>query len=237
MLEEDEVPTPIMEERRRNLLALLLVGIAPSVSVIISFGTDGGIVSQVAYGLSKIWMLGLPLFWYLKIDGGSFSWSKPERGGYRMAIGLGLGMSALMVGAWLILGKWLDPDLLKDAVEPVGLLDKRLFFGGVVYWILVNSLLEEYVFRWFLVVKSESLVGSGNAAIALSAAIFVAHHTFALAFFGFPWWANLLASVSLFVGGSVFSWLYVRYRSVWIPYIAHAICDVAVFSVAAIMLF
>ena len=163
MLEEDEVPTPIMEERRRNLLALLLVGIAPSVSVIISFGTDGGIVSQVAYGLSKIWMLGLPLFWYLKIDGGSFSWSKPERGGYRMAIGLGLGMSALMVGAWLILGKWLDPDLLKDAVEPVGLLDKRLFFGGVVYWILVNSLLEEYVFRWFLVVKSESLVGSGNA--------------------------------------------------------------------------
>ena len=69
-----------MEERRRNLLALLLVGIAPSVSVIISFGTDGGIVSQVAYGLSKFWMLGLPLFWYLKIDGGSFSWSKPERG-------------------------------------------------------------------------------------------------------------------------------------------------------------
>ena len=226
-----------VEERRRALLALILVGIAPSVSVIISFGTNGGIVSQMAYVLSKIWMVALPLYWYLKIDGGTISWSKPERGGFGMAAGLGLGMSALMIGAWLLLGKWIDPNLLKDAVEPVGLLDVRLFLGGVVYWILVNSLLEEYVFRWFLVVKSESLVGTGNPAIILSALIFVAHHTFALAFFGFPWWANLLASVSLFVGGAIFSWLYVRYRSVWIPYIAHAICDVAVFSVAAIMLF
>lgn len=229
--------TGFVEERRRALLALILVGMAPSVSVIISFGMDGGTVSQVAYILSKIWMVALPLYWYLKIDGGTLSWSKPERGGYGMGIGLGLGMSALMIGAWLLLGKWIDPDLLKDAVEPVGLLNKRLFFGGVVYWILVNSLLEEYVFRWFLVVKSESLVGTGNPAIILSALIFVAHHTFALAFFGFPWWANLLASVSLFVGGAVFSWLYVQYRSVWIPYIAHAICDVAVFSVAAILLF
>ena len=226
-----------VEERRRALLALILVGMAPSVSVIISFGMSGGTVSQMAYVLSKIWMVALPLYWYLKIDGGTLSWSKPERGGYGMATGLGLGMSALMIGAWLLLGKWIDPDLLKDAVEPVGLLDKRLFFAGVVYWILVNSLLEEYVFRWFLVVKSESLVGTGNPAIILSALIFVAHHTFALAFFGFPWWANLLASVSLFVGGAIFSWLYIRYRSVWIPYIAHAICDVAVFSVAAIMLF
>ena len=226
-----------MEERRRAMLALLLVGLAPTVSIFISFGTDGGLVSQIAYVLSKVWMVAIPLYWYLKIDGGKLSWSKPEQGGYAMSIGLGLGMSGFMIGAWLLLGERIDGDLLKDTIEPVGLLDVRLYIAGAVYWILFNSLLEEYVFRWFLVVKSEALVGTGLPAILLSAFIFVIHHTFALLFFGFPWWANLLASVSLFIGGAVFSWLYLRYRSVWMPYIAHAICDIAVFGIGAMIIF
>ena len=226
-----------MEERRLALIALLLVGLAPTASIFISFGTDGGIISQVAYFISKLWLLVIPLIWYLKVDGGKLSFSKPEQGGYAMSIGLGLAMSALIFGAWFVLGGLIDGDLLKAAVEPVGLLDVRLYIGGVIYWTVVNSLLEEYVFRWFLVVKSEALVGTGTPAILLSAFIFVIHHTFALLFFGFPWWANLLASVSLFIGGAIFSWLYIRYRSVWMPYIAHAICDIAVFGVGALIIF
>ena len=175
--------------------------------------------------------------WYLKVDGGELSLSKPKQGGYAMATGLGLGMSALIFITWFLVGDRIDGGLLKDAVEPVGLLDVRLYIGGVIYWTVLNSLLEEYVFRWFLVVKSETLVGTGTPAILLSAFIFVIHHTFALLFFGFPWWANLLASISLFVGGAIFSWLYIRYRSVWMPYIAHAICDIAVFGIGAIIIF
>ena len=226
-----------MEERKRALIALLLVGLAPTVSIFISFGTDGGIISQIAYVLSKLWLVVIPLIWYLKIDKGQLSLSKPKQGGYAVAVGLGSGMSALILLTWFMLGDKIDGSLLRDAVEPVGLLDVRLYIGGVIYWTVLNSLLEEYVFRWFLVVKSEALVGTGTPAILLSAFIFVIHHTFALLFFGFPWWANLLASVSLFIGGAIFSWLYIRYRSVWMPYIAHAICDIAVFSIGAMIIF
>ena len=226
-----------MEERKRALIALLLVGLAPTVSIFISFGTDGGIISQIAYVLSKLWLVVVPLIWYLKIDKGQLSLSKPKQGGYSVAVGLGSGMSALILLTWFMLGDKIDGSLLRDAVEPVGLLDVRLYIGGVIYWTVLNSLLEEYVFRWFLVVKSEALVGTGTPAILLSASIFVIHHTFALLFFGFPWWANLLASVSLFIGGAIFSWLYIRYRSVWMPYIAHAICDIAVFSIGAMIIF
>lgn len=226
-----------MEERKRALIALLLVGLAPTVSIFISFGTDGGIISQIAYVLSKLWLVVIPLIWYLKIDKGQLSLSKPKQGGYAVAVGLGSGMSALILLTWFMLGDKIDGSLLRDAVEPVGLLDVRLYIGGVIYWTVLNSLLEEYVFRWFLVVKSEALVGTGAPAILLSAFIFVIHHTFALLFFGFPWWANLLASVSLFIGGAIFSWLYIRYRSVWMPYIAHAICDIAVFSIGAMIIF
>ena len=226
-----------MEERKRALIALLLVGLAPTVSIFISFGTDGGIISQIAYVLSKLWLVVVPLIWYLKIDKGQLSLSKPKQGGYSVAVGLGSGMSALILLTWFILGDKIDGSLLRDAVEPVGLLDVRLYIGGVIYWTVFNSLLEEYVFRWFLVVKSEALVGTGAPAILLSAFIFVIHHTLALLFFGFPWWANLLASVSLFIGGAIFSWLYIRYRRVWMPYIAHAICDIAVFSIGAMIIF
>ena len=226
-----------MEERKRALIALLLVGLAPTVSIFISFGTDGGILSQIAYVISKLWLVVIPLIWYLKIDKGELSLSKPKQGGYAVAVGLGSGMSALILLTWFMVGDKIDGSLLRDAVEPVGLLDVRLYIGGVIYWTVLNSLLEEYVFRWFLVVKSEALVGTGTPAILLSAFIFVIHHTFALLFFGFPWWANLLASVSLFIGGAIFSWLYIRYRSVWMPYIAHAICDIAVFSIGAMIIF
>tara|TARA_Y100001978_G_scaffold74420_1_gene66683 strand:+ start:130 stop:810 length:681 start_codon:yes stop_codon:yes gene_type:complete len=226
-----------MEERKRALIALFLVGLAPTVSIFISFGTDGGIISQIAYVLSKLWLVVVPLIWYLKIDKGQLSLSKPKQGGYSVAVGLGSGMSALILLTWFMLGDKIDGSLLRDAVEPVGLLDVRLYIGGVIYWTVFNSLLEEYVFRWFLVVKSEALVGTGAPAILLSAFMFVIHHTFALLFFGFPWWANLLASVSLFIGGAIFSWLYIRYRSVWMPYIAHAICDIAVFSIGAMIIF
>ena len=226
-----------MEDRRRALLAIILVGAAPTLSTLISYSAGDGTISQAIFVLTKLWLLCVPIIWFLKIDGGTMSWSKPEQGGYAMSIGLGLAMSVAMLLAWFLLGDAIDSTLLSDALEPVGLLNPTVYLLATVYWILFNSLLEEYVFRWFLVIKSETLVGPGNPAIILSALIFVVHHTVALAVFGFPWWANVISSIAIFIGGAVFSWLYVRYRSVWIPYIAHAICDVAVFGVGATILF
>jgi len=231
------VAPDFVEERRRALIALVLVGAAPTVSTILSYGVGEGGLSQAIFLLTKLWLLCVPIVWFLKVDSGTLSWSKPEQGGYAMSIGLGISMSIVMLLAWLLLGDAIDANLLRDALEPVGLLDPWVYLAATIYWILINSLLEEFVFRWFLVTKSEILVGTGNPAIILSALIFVAHHTVALAIFGFPWWANLISSIGLFVGGAIFSWLYVRYRSVWIPYIAHAICDIVVFSVGAIIIF
>ena len=237
MLEVYQIQIQFMERRRAAIIALLLVGAAPTVSTVCSFLLNDGLSSQIIFVFTKLWLLCVPLIWFLKMDGGALSWSKPHLGGYWMSIGLGLAMSVVIVLAWLLLGDAIDANLLSNALEPVGLLDPRVYLLATLYWILVNSLLEEYVFRWFLVIKSEDLVGEGAPAVLLSALIFVVHHTVALAVFGFPWWANLISSVALFIGGAIFSWLYVRYRSVWIPYIAHAICDVAVFGVGAIILF
>ena len=186
MLEVYQICIQFMEGRRAAIIALLLVGAAPTISTICSFLLNDGISSQIIFVFTKMWLLCVPLIWFLKVDGGDLSWSKPQLGGYWMSIGLGLAMSVVMVLAWLLLGDAIDANLLSNALEPVGLLDPKVYFFATLYWILINSLLEEYVFRWFLVIKSEELVGEGIPAVLLSALIFVVHHTVALAIFGFP---------------------------------------------------
>ena len=44
-------------EKRRALLAFLLVGLAPTASILSSFGTGEGLVGQLVWLLSKAWML------------------------------------------------------------------------------------------------------------------------------------------------------------------------------------
>ena len=222
----------------RPLVAIGLVAFIPTISILFTLNyNDDETTSQIFFLACKLWLLVAPAYWYLRVEGKEISRSPADKEGLVMAASTGILMSAIIVLMWLIFGDTIDTDSMLAEMETTGLTDIRIYIAGMFYWIFLNSLLEEYVFRWFLVVKSESLVGSENAAIALSAAIFVANHTVALDFFGFPWWANLISSVAVFIGGASFSWRYVRYRSVWIPYIAHAICDVAVFGVGALILF
>ena len=70
----------------------------------------------------------------------------------------------------------------------------------------------------------------------LSALIFVAHHTVAMATF-LPWGFNALSSAAIFAAGVAWSVLYFRYRSVWVPYLSHALADIAIFLCGAHMLF
>jgi membrane protease YdiL (CAAX protease family) len=106
---------------------------------------------------------------------------------------------------------------------------------GALYWVTVNSVLEEYVWRWFVVEKLEDFLAS-RAAIVISALAFTLHHIMALQTFLSPM-VVALAATGVFIGGAVWSWCYVRYRSVWPGYVSHAIVDVAVFGVGYHLMF
>jgi len=229
---------PKVSERRTALWAFLLVGLAPTASILASFGTGEGLFGRLVWVLSKAWMLGLPLWWHLKMDRGSWSWSPVRNGGYVAAAAIGSLFCLVMVLAWLFIGdSRVDRETFRATLEPFGLTNLNTYIAAAVFWTVGNSVLEEYVFRWFLVEKGEVVFGPGWATILASAFIFVVHHFFALWFLGFSLTAILLACLGLFVGGAAFSWLYVRYRSIWIPYITHAMCDVVVFGVGYVLLF
>jgi len=216
-------------------LALLLP--APSLGVwagMIAWPDQTG--GKVLFFLAKVWLLALPLIWRLMVEKKGISWSRPTQGGFGVALALGTAILAFIVGAYIWLGDLLiDPKALQAMGMDTGLGQKSAYLMGAVYWITVNSVLEEYVWRWFVVEKMEDFLGP-KTAIALSALGFTLHHIVAMQIFLSPLMVAL-AATGIFIGGAAWSWCYVRYRSIWPCYVSHAMADIAVFGVGYHLLF
>lgn len=222
-------------ELRKPWLALLLIVPIPTISVLFSLEMAQGLAGGVVFVMSKAWMLALPILWHLRVESRERSWSLPERGGWAVGAGMGLAMSAVIVLTWLLVGRQnIDQQAMRDLFEPTGLTNPWLFGAVAIYWITANSMLEEIVFRWFIFERCEHY-SSGNAAIAFAAAAFTIHHTIAMSFYFEPALV-LLGTLGVFSAGAMWSWLYLRYRSIWIAYLSHAIVDVVVFGFAAYIL-
>ena len=231
-------PPPNVEFRKKALVALLLVGFVPTFSILFSLKlSDNELHSQAFFIACKAWIFILPTYWFLRIEGNDISQSLPSREGLRMGAATGLGMTAIIVAMWLFLGDSIDSEAMIVQLEETGLTDIRLYIAGTIYWIFLNSLLEEYLFRWFITTKGLELLGSEKGAILLSSILFTIHHTLALHFFGFEIWQTVVASFGLLSAAAIWSWLYIRYRSIWVCWVSHAICDVAVFAIGYQIIF
>lgn len=220
------------QQRRLATIGLLLVAIAPSVSVTTGFVFQVGAMATVVFLFTKAWMFGLPVAWHVWVDGQEISWSKPNNGGWGVSALLGLGMMVVIGGAYFLLGeKMLQPEALKAILDPVGLTTPWKLAAAIVFWVFINSVLEEYVFRWFVTSKIEEIIGGKWRPILLSALVFTLHHSIALLFF-LDITGALIASIGVYIGGAVFSWIYLEYRSIWVAWLAHAMADVAIFAIA-----
>jgi membrane protease YdiL (CAAX protease family) len=231
---ETEQKRATADEKKRDALALALA--APASTIALATSTlFGGLLGTAVWIGGKVWEIGLPAFWRLKVEEREISWSPAREGGLREGALLGVGISVVMFVAWWLARGELDSQLIRGFVEPFGLLNPWLYLAVFCYWVFFNSVMEEYLFRWFIFEKLETFV-SGRVAVVLAALIFTIHHIFGMAAM-FPLWATLLGAFGVFCGGVIWSWLYLRYRSIWPSYISHAIVDVTMFGIGAIILF
>ena len=226
-----------MRDRTRAFVALLLLVPAPSLGVacgMIWFPNSG--LGTILFGIAKVWLLGMPLAWLLLVDRDRIGFSPMRRGGVWPGLATGLGISATILGAYLFMGDLLiDRDFVVARLTEVGLAVPARYVIGAAYWITINSLLEEYVWRWFCVRKCEALMPAW-AAIAVSALCFTLHHIVAMQVYFSPV-AVAICATGIFIGGAVWSALYIRYRSIWPAYLSHAIVDLCVFGIGAWILF
>ncbi len=185
---------------------------------------------------SKVWLFLFPVIWHLSVEKGSLSLSPVKQGGYTFGILSGLLISIIIFTVYGWFGDDLiDKSWMRARLVTVGLGNPEVYFSAAAYWILINSVLEEYVWRWFVVKKWEAAAGD-TAAVILSALCFTFHHIIAMTVYmdGF---AVTVCSAGIFFGGLIWSWTYVRYRSIWPGYISHAIVDLCIFSIGASILF
>lgn len=227
-----------MGEAKKAILPLLLVSFIPTISILFTLGYNHDqLTSQSFFIACKIWILLVPAYWYLKVEGNTPTQSLPQRDGIIMAVITGILMSIIILVTWFLFEDTINTESIIIELESTGLTNTKIYLAGMIYWIFLNSLLEEYVFRWFVTTKGIELLGSELRGIALSALLFTLHHTIALHLYGFVWWQTLIASFGLISAAAIWSWLYLKYRSILVCWLSHAICDVAVFGLGYFIIF
>jgi len=222
--------------RRNAVLALLLIVPVPSLGVVAAMVAAPGPLGRTIFLAAKIWLVLFPAAWYLVVEHGRPSWSPPRLGGLGVGALSGLAiLTAIVAGAWLVGIRTMDPAPLRAAVGEMGFGATGSYLAAAAGWTLANSLMEEYVYRWFVLRQSEQLLSS-TGAILMSAAVFTLHHVIAVSQYLNPS-HSVLASTGVFIGGVIWAWLYWRYRSIWPGWISHVLADIAVFGVGWWLLF
>jgi len=228
------------DSRKHALRALWLLVPAPTLGALCAFVWAPGAVGQAVYFVAKLWLLALPLYWRLRVEGQPLSLSRlaPARRLAGLVVGLVLAasMGGAILGAYAWLGEtWIDLERLREAVRAAGLTERGRFLAFSAYLILINSLAEEYVWRWFCL-RQCSAVMSGRWAIVVSSLFFSLHHAVVFAV-QFEARTAALAVCGVFVAGCIWSACYLRFRSIWPGYLSHVGADVAGLWIAWELLF
>ncbi len=220
------------ENRGRSALALaLLVPVASIGAWCYFFAAPGEAWSMAAYWAAKAWLWVLPVVWLVWLERTRPRIPKLKREGMAAGVVTGVAICAVILGAYY----GLAVDWIEDKQPVADTITQRLSsplvfwgFGGFV--ILLNSLLEEYVWRWFVTTRCEALLRWRWPAVFLAAACFTAHHVLALDAY-FELRIVVLGSLGVFIGGVTWSWLYARYRNIYAAYVSHIFADIAIFII------
>ena len=135
------------------------------------FWWPGSVLGQALFVLGKVWVVLLPLAWLFWVEQGRVGWSPPRLGGFGTAVLLGLVLAAFILLAYGVVHRlgWIDPGQVADRARQTGLGRFGVYLGGAVYWITLNSLMEEYVWRWFCFRQCEVLFGGIGGVFAAAA--------------------------------------------------------------------
>ncbi len=225
--------------RSRWAAALSLILILPAPSLANWLGMSvvpNTIWAPILFSMMKVWMVCLPLAWLIWVEQRPLGLSPMRKGGGLAGVVTGMVIAATIGFTYLIIGpRLIDQEQLRGMMAEIGLGELTHYVGGAVYWVTANSLLEEFVWRWFVVYQARKFM-SARAAIVFSAAGFTVHHIVATSLYFSPGVVALISS-GIFVGGCIWSWLYVRYDSIWPSYISHVIADLAVFIIGYRLIF
>ncbi|MEG4200542.1 CPBP family intramembrane metalloprotease [Microcoleus sp. Pol12A5] len=225
-----------MGDRKKALLALTLLVPAASIGIIAGLYIAPESWGQTLSVLCQVWLLIFPIAWSVFVDRKKLSLSLPKCQELLAGSIWGIFMFAVIVGIYSVFGQqWIDPVVAKEKSYQLGITSRNIYLIVEAYFVLVNSLIEEFTWRWFVCQKCQILI-PGTKAIFLSSLFFTIHHIFVIAAYS-DWEAVLLGSLAVFTAAIIWSQSYLTYRSLWPSYLSHAIADFALASIGWKILF
>lgn len=158
------------------------------------------------------------------------SWFRRE--GLGLGLGLGTGIFAVILGAFFLFRPFLDLDAIADGLMGKEGVSRENFLWVALYISVVNSLLEELLFRGLGYLELRKHAPEGFAMV-FSAAAFAAYHV-AILDGWFTWWVYGLCMLGLFIGGLLFNALD-RRGSLLPSWLAHAGANLAINTIGLMM--
>jgi membrane protease YdiL (CAAX protease family) len=231
-------PAPRPPRRSLHLLPLVLLIPLPSIG-----GAAGmwwwpdSLLGKGVYALSKFGLLLFPLLWFRLVEKGRWSFPRIDRPGLREGVISGLVFCLVIwTGYFLAVNRGFDPAETRRALVAAGLSAPWMYLIMGVYWCSVNALLEEMVWRWFVLRHCRALCPGPRTAVLLAAAAFTLHH-FVVVRAWLPLSATLGVCAAIFAAGAVWGWLTLRHDSLFPACVSHILADIGVFTAGAHLLF
>lgn len=221
-------------------LGVAIVTIVPSLGTLSALWLWPGPVGGAIYAACKALLYGIPLIVLYRCIGFRDALRWPFRPLTPSAIIVGV-LTGSVIGVTIIalwrfvLAEHTDVGPVLEVMTLNGMASPAKFLAFAAWLCIVNSLLEELVFRWYVDSRLHRLSFSLPTSVLTSAAIFTIHHVLVLAAF-FAWPLVVIGSAGVFIGGCVWSILQHRWGGVAPGWISHALVDVALMVVGWMIL-
>jgi membrane protease YdiL (CAAX protease family) len=219
-------------------VVVLSLVLPTAVTLVYFVALDGAAewLQKTAFGICKTVQFALPLVWVLFVMRERPNFVRPDWRGLIEGGLFGLAVAGLMAAVYF---GWLKPGAYmvepakeaREKVQSFGVDTLAEFALMAVFFSAIHSLLEEYYFRWFVFGRLARWINL-PAAVAISSLAFATHHVLILARY-FTWGSPLTwqFTAGVTIGGVVWALLYYRSKSLWGPWLSHAIVDAAIFAI------
>ena len=221
---------------RSTFLAILLIAPIPVIGVLFAAYSNLGTLGSVIYLGTKVWILIFPFICWIWFQKNKIEFQAPNLPSIKDGILTGLIFTLIIIGSYFVLahGK-IDFTDMKKVLLDGGISSLKIYIYLAITLTILNSLFEEYIFRWFIFEQLSTKL-KRNLAIFICSFIFMIHHTVVLYAY-IPWYFNLLVSLSILFAGVVWSYLYHKHNSIIPGYISHICADIAVFVIGYFALY
>ncbi len=188
-----------------------------------------------AKSLIKIVMFsGLPVIYaFINKENGMKKLLVPDKKGFITAILCGIGVYAIVLGAYLVFRNVFDFSALTSSLNATTGVNKSNFVWVALYISFVNSLLEEFFFRGFAFITLKKLVSARFSYIFSSLLFALYHIAMMIGWFGIP--VILISLVGLFVGGMIFNKIDEKSENIYPSWLIHMFANFATNTIGFIL--